>query len=260
MSYNTLRDLELAGVQWEITDMPFTAPAAKAAPKPAIPQTREAVAAAIVAEIGRTATAVVPPIAPSQSISIDTVRAMASRPNDMATLNRMIGEFKHPLRDCATNTVLPHVGQGGLLIVTDMPSSDDDATGDILSGAAGELMDKMLSAIGQSRATTSIMPLVFWRTPGGRAPSESELSLARPFVDRALKLIHPRVILTLGTLPAAQLAGVNLAKSHGVPVEMPGGATLVPIFHPNYLILKPAAKRDVWDALQNVRNILKSAE
>ena len=56
------------------------------------------------------------------------------------------------------------------------------------------------------------------------------------------------------------MAGVNLAKSHGVPVSVSGGITLVPIFHPNYLILKPAAKRDVWTALQNVQNILKSAE
>jgi hypothetical protein len=58
------------------------------------------------------------------------------------------------------------------------------------------------------------------------------------------------------------LAGVNLAKSHGVPAMMDGmpNTTLKPIFHPNYLILKPAAKRDVWNALQNMQNILKSAE
>ena len=66
--------------------------------------------------------------------------------------------------------------------------------------------------------------------------------------------------LTLGTLPATEMASINLAKSHGTPHELPSGATLVPIFHPNYLILKPAAKRDVWTALQNVQNILKSAE
>ena len=76
-------------------------------------------------------------------------------------------------------------------------------------------MDKMLSAIGLSREVVSIVPMVFWRTPGGRSPSRSELDLARPFVDRVIELLHPRVILTLGTLPATELAGLNLAKSHG---------------------------------------------
>ena len=217
-------------------------------------------AATVMAEIGRIATSVVPPVAPSQTMSLDTVRAMASRPMDMATLNRMINEFNHPLRITATNTVLPHVGQGGLLIINDVPSSDDDASGAVLSGAAGDLMDKMLAAIGLSRATASIIPMVFWRTPGGRTPSREELDLSRPFIDRAIELLQPRVILTLGTLPATEIAGVNLAKSHGMPVVMENGTTLMPIYHPNFLMLKPAAKRDVWEALQKVQNILKTAE
>ena len=260
MSCDGLRDLELAGVRWELTETPLMAPKPTVDTSDVPPVHRDS--ATVIAELGRGAPSVVPPIAPSVTMSLDTVRAMASRPTDMATLNRMIGEFNHPLRNTATNTVLPHVGQGGLVIVTDIPSSDDDATGNILSGAAGELLDKMLMAIGLSRTSVSIVPMVFWRTPGGRTPTREELDMARPFVERALTLLSPRVILTLGTLPATELAGVNLAKSHGVPAVMDGmpNATLIPIFHPNYLILKPAAKRDVWNALQNMQNILKSAE
>ncbi|MBQ5699962.1 MAG: uracil-DNA glycosylase [Alphaproteobacteria bacterium] len=258
MSYNDLRYLDLAGVRWEITDTPIVAPHTQ--PKTATNTTvaQQPTPSAVVAEIGRAT--VVPPIAPVQTMSIDTVRAMAARPNDMATLNRMIGEFNHPLRATATNTVLPHIGSGKLMIVTDIPGSDDDATGHILSGPTGELMDKMLNAIGQSRETVSIVPMVFWRTPGGRTPTRPELDMTRPFIDRAIELLKPRVILTLGTLPATELGNINLAKSHGISVELNNGATLVPIFHPNYLILKPTAKRDVWNALQNAQNILKSAE
>ncbi len=260
MSDFNLRDLDLAGIRWEITDEPIMAPRVQTAvPEATITPSRPTVAT-IVAEIGRAAASVVPAVAPMQTMSIDTVRAMAARPTDMATLNRMIGEFNHPLRATATNTVLPHVGRGRLMILTDVPGADDDASGDILSGAAGELMDKMLNAIGESRETTSIVPIIFWRTPGGRSPSQSELDMARPFVDKAIELIKPRVILTMGTLPAAQMINANLAKSHGVATVMENGAICVPIFHPNYLILKPAAKRDVWNALQNVQNILKTAE
>ena len=260
MSDYTLRDLELAGVRWELSDTAIMTPRPSVSSSAVVEPSPRTAAATIMAEVGRTAASVVPPIAPTVTMSVDTVRAMASRPNDMATLSRMIGEFNHPLRGTATNTVLPHIGDGKMLILTDIPSPDDDASGNILTGAVGELMDKMLAAIGLSRANVSIVPMLFWRTPGGRTPSDTELSLARPFVDRAIELLRPRVILTLGTLPAAQIANINLGKSHGVPVTLEKGTTLVPIYHPNYLMLKPAAKRDVWNALQNVQNILKSAE
>lgn len=249
MSGDALRDLVLSGVQWELSET-TTVLSPKA---PTVAQESS------VTPASRSQNTIVPPIAPVQTMSLDTVRSMAMRPTDIESLNRMIVEFNHPLKSAATNTVLPHAGQGKMLILTDMPSSDDDETGVVLSGASGELMDKMLAAIGLSRKDVSVVPMLFWRTPGGRSPSVQELELARPFVDRAIELIAPRVILSLGTLPALEYAQVNLAKSHGVPVEMENGAVFVPIFHPNYLILKPAAKRDVWTALQNVQNILKNA-
>ena len=250
MSNGALCDLVLSGVQWELSEIPTVV--SQNAQKEAIKKASSNVT-------GRATPVVVPPIAPAQSISLDTVRSMASRPTDVDALKRMIQEFNHPLRGGATNTVLPHTGQGKLLILTDIPSSDDDASGCILSGNVGELMDKMLAAIGLTRDDVSIVPMLFWRTPGGRSPSREEIDLSRPFVDKAIELLSPSVILTLGALPASEYANLNLAKSHGVPTVLENGITLVPIFHPNYLILKPAAKRDVWAALQNVQNILKNA-
>ncbi len=248
MSTGTLRDLVMAGVYWELEDQTTLG-------QKKIPDVASGSVSA--RPFGGT---VVPAVAPSVTMSLDMVRSMASRPTDVCALNRMIGEFNHPLRSGATNTVLPHVGRGKLLVLTDMPSSDDDESGIVLSGGAGALMDKMLGAIGLSREDVSIVPVLFWRTPGGRSPSREELDLSRPFVDKAVELLSPRVILTIGALPASEIAGVNLAKSHGEPVVLPSGATIVPIFHPNYLMLKPDAKRDVWSALQKVQNILKNAE
>lgn len=250
MFKDALRDLALSGVQWELSEISTVLPQNTDATH--MEKQTPSVGAGRVSSV-------VPPIAPVQSISLDTVRSMASRPTDIASLNRMIQEFNHPLRSVATNTVLPHVGDGKMLILTDIPSSDDDASGIILSGSAGELMDKMLNAIGLSRENVSVVPMLFWRTPGGRTATREELDLARPFVDKAIELLSPSVILTLGTLPAFEYMNINLAKSHGMPVVMDSGITVMPIFHPNYLILKPAAKRDVWTALQNVQNILKNA-
>ena len=243
-----LRDLTLAGVRWELTDAPFVSTSARAV-------TPAAESAPV-----RTMTSIVPPIAPTQTISVETAAAMAARPSDIDALCRMISEFNHPLRAAATNVVLPHIATNpnGMIIVTDIPGPDDDATGRILSGAAGELLDKMLSAIGMTRDNVSIVPLVFWRTPGGRTPTRPELELARPFVNRVIELVHPRLILTLGTTAAAEIGGITLPRGHGVAVELSGGMSVMPIFHPNYLMLKPAAKRDAWTALQSVEKMLKT--
>ena len=248
-----IKDLVLSGVRWELTDAPMSVNVNNASAGKSAENTNVA---------GRTQTAIVPPIAPQQSVSVETATAMAARPADIDALCRMISEFNHPLRAGATNVVLPHIAKNpnGLVIVTDVPGGDDDLNGQILSGAAGELMDKMLAAIGMSRMMVSFVPMVFWRTPGGRTPTRQELDLARPFVNRVIEMLHPRFILTLGTLPAAEIANATLPRGHGMTVVLPNGVTAMPIFHPNYLMLKPAAKRDAWNALQIVQNLLKNTD
>ncbi len=238
MNIDALRDLAMAGVQWEIGDVPVGMRTTM--PKPSAP---------------RSAT-VVPPVAP---VSPDAAASVARSATDCAALICAIGKFNHPLCMTAGCTVLPHMGTGKLMIVTDVPGADDDTSGRVLSGAAGDMMDKMLNAIGLARDRVSIVPLVFWHTPGGRTPTDEELNLARPFVDRFIELARPDVILTLGTLAASRMAGRTLPQDHGVATSA-FGATVIPIYHPNFLLLKPTAKRDVWDVLQRVEKMLKTAE
>lgn len=249
MYQDELHDLLINGVKWELSEEPTTHIGASPTP---ILQTHSS---------NKPTTTVVPPIAPAQTISVATVISMVARPGDMDALGRMITEFNHPLRGGATNVVLPWVASkpNGLVILTDMPSTDDDASGQILSGATGELMDKMLAAIGMSRENVSIVPMLFWRTPGGRTPSREEIDLSRPFVDRIIKLLSPRVILTLGTLPAMEIGNVQIARDHGKIVDLANGIKLIAIYHPNYLLLKPSAKRDAWTALQDAEKLLKTA-
>jgi len=241
-----LQDLLNAGVKWELSDtaIGFLSDLEPGVATPA--RTR--------------VSTVVPPIAPVAPMSVDTARACAARPTTTSALARMISEFNHPLRGGVSNVVLPHVAQqpNGVLIITDVPSSEDDASGKILSGGAGDLMDKMLAAIGMSRENVHITPIVFWRTPGGRTPTRAELDLSRPFVDRFLELTEPRLVITLGTVAASEICGTDLMRTHGAETDLPGGAHAFSIYHPNYLILKPTAKAAVWTVLQNVQNLLKS--
>lgn len=256
MAPEELRDLDLAGVHWELGEIPFVATQTVSKAQ----NTESNTSGTVPGSVGnRTPTSIVPPISPIASISLETARSMAARPIDIASLSRMITEFNHPLRGGVTNVVLPSaaINPNGVLIVTDIPSTDDDATGRILSGRAGDLFDKMLSAIGMSRDCVSIMPLMFWRTPGGRTPTGEEMELSRPFVNRALEIFAPRIILTLGTFSASEICGVTLPRGHGVPVKLSNGVTAIPIFHPSYLLLKPAAKRDAWTALQTLQGLCR---
>ncbi len=247
MYNDQLQDLLISGVKWELSEKPTTSLDAQTTTQQP-------------SSSPRMAGAVVPPIAPTQTVSQATAVSMAARPSDMDSLCRMISEFNHPLRSCATNVVLPWVAPNpnGLVILTDMPGADDDASGKILSGATGELMDKMLSAIEMSRDNVSIVPMLFWRTPGGRTPTREEIDLARPFVDRVIEFLTPRVILTLGSLPATEVGAVQIARDHGKVVDLPNGVKLIAMYHPNYIMLKPSAKREAWDALQDAQKLLKT--
>jgi DNA polymerase len=253
--YN-IRDLELAGVKWELADVPFVLRAKWNGAQNT--QTQTTTTPNVNASLQHVT--VVPPISPIETVSVDTAISMASRPTDLDNLIRMIGEFNHPLRSVATKTVFPNIATNpnGLVVITDVPGADDDASGQILSGGAGELFDKMLSAIGMSRDNVSIVPIIFWRTPGGRTPTADELSLTRPFLNRILEFLSPKTILTLGATPAMEIAGIQLSHAHGRITVTENGTQIMSIYHPNYLMLKPSAKRDAWTALQELQKLLKN--
>ncbi|MBR4624581.1 MAG: uracil-DNA glycosylase [Alphaproteobacteria bacterium] len=248
MKNHILQDLNLAGVKWELTEEPAKTAVKKAPVQQNFPSSQPC----------QNQPVIIPAAAP---VTLDTVKSMVTRPSDTDSLVRMICEFNHPLRGGATNPVKPNIASkpNGLLIITDLPSADDDLSGNILSGNAGEMTDKMLNAIEMSRENVSIVPLLFWRTPGGRTPLREELDLSRPFVDKLIEMLNPRVIITFGTLATTEIAKTNLNDSHGDEIQDEKGCIIVPLYHPNYLILKPSAKKDVWVALQNIQKLLKTA-
>ncbi len=246
MQDGNLRDLYMAGVRWELGQ------GSKVMNKELKPDTENH-------HLSHLTHNSVPPIAPV--ITIDTAKI-----DSIDSLIDSIKNFNHPLRGFAKNTIAPQVRNQkseirNLLIITDMPSADDDESGQILAGAAGELMDKMLGAIGLNRGDVSITPLVFWRTAGGTTPTADDLGLCRPFIDRLIELSEPVAILTLGTVAATEIAGARLPTDHGKSLEFKSDGSdipVIPIYHPNYLLLKPDSKRPVWDALQNLEKMLKT--
>jgi len=236
MGIQSLRDLDLAGVKWELSEA--QSPQLSVSSERLSDKESKPIANCNLLTDNFAAPAAMAPIGKGAAESA------AAKAEDMNALRASISDFSHPLKMFAKNTVMPQTGEK-LLILTDAPSSDDEESGRILSGAPGELFDKMMGAIGLSRDAAAICPVVFWRPPGGRTPTDEELAIAGPFVNRAIELAAPRAILTLGTLAAKQLAISNYQLA------------IFSIPHPNYLLLKPDAKRAAWEELQKLLKVLE---
>ena len=138
-----------------------------------------------------------------------------------------------------------------VMIVGEAPGRDEDLEGRPFVGRAGQLLDKMLSAIGLSEADVHITNIVYWRPPGNRTPTPQEAQVCRPFLERQAELVKPDTILILGGAAAKHVLGVEdgIMRLRGKWRDVTLGALKVPAMatlHPAYLLRTPAAKRLAW--------------
>jgi DNA polymerase len=146
-----------------------------------------------------------------------------------------------------------------LLCISEIPNAIEDRTGEFPSGDTGELLLKILAAIGRSLETDAFaMPLVPWRPAGGRAPTGEEISVCAPFAERAIEILKPRAILAFGSAPAAFLLGSDepLTQLRGNWGEYKG-IPIMPTFPLSMLLSNREAKKKTWDDVQAVEGKLK---
>ncbi len=165
------------------------------------------------------------------------------------------------LRDTATHSVLPTGDPGtGIVIVGEVPDEDEDRAGHPFAGRAGDLLDRMLGSIRLSRTQCLLLPLIPWRPPGGKQPTPIELATCQPFLERALVLARPSVILCMGSRPARSVAGSTIRAGAGwrTPVidGLPDGTKALAMRHPSYLLSHLPARRDAWADLIRLRRTL----
>ena len=162
----------------------------------------------------------------------------------------------HPLR---TNIVFG-VGdpQAQLMFVGEAPGADEDLQGEPFVGRAGQLLTKIIQSIGLERADVYIANVIKCRPPGNRNPEPDEIAQCRPFLFRQIDAIRPRVIVALGTHAAHSLLEIDtpISRLRGQVIPFRQGAVVVPTFHPAYLLRSPERKRDVWEDMKKVRDLL----
>jgi DNA polymerase len=243
---NSLKSLALAGVEWELNEVGCKKkdPAIPYAPR--APHDEHRTAAPI--DNPEPARNFSTPKASAPIAGADILEAakkLAAEDDIFAAIKRFT---IHPLFAGAKNTVPPVLPVNPpLLVVTDIPSLADDASGQILSGPEGELFDKMMLAIGLARDKIALTPLVFWRPAGGRAPTADEIAFTKPFIDKIIALAKPKKILTLGACAAREIAGAVLPRDHGKIF-----GNVIPIYKPDFILQNPSVKKDVWEALKVV--------
>ena len=145
-----------------------------------------------------------------------------------------------------------------LMFVGEAPGRDEDKQGIPFVGRAGQLLTKIIEAIGQSRESVYIANVIKCRPPQNRNPEEDEVETCEPFLFRQIDVIRPRVIVALGAFAAKTLLRKDapISKLRGREYEY-RGAILVPTFHPAYLLRNSKGKREVWEDMKRVRGLLE---
>ena len=192
---------------------------------------------------------------------LDTLESWGTAPlTKGAKDNETLEDIRHDLGDCLRcklsagrkNIVFGSGSpQARLVFVGEGPGYDEDLQGEPFVGAAGQLLTKIIQAMGLTRETVYICNIIKCRPPGNRNPEPDEISACAPFLKRQLQTLSPDYICALGTFAAQTLleTTVPISRLRGRFFDYMG-SRLLPTYHPAYLLRNPEKKRDVWQDMQ----------
>jgi DNA polymerase len=204
------------------------------------------------------APAILAPVSVDEAVAAARkIAAACARVEDLASA---VAAFDGcPLKAGARTTVFADGALGAaLLVIGEAPGKDEDQAGKPFVGRAGQLLDRMLASIGRARTRdTLISNVIYWRPPGNRTPTQAEIAVCKPFVERLIELTAPKAIMLAGGVPSQALLGVTgimRARGQWREIELSSGAKFpaLPVYHPAFLLRQPAQKRLAWRDLQSL--------
>lgn len=150
-----------------------------------------------------------------------------------------------------------------VMLIGEAPGRDEDEQGLPFVGRSGQLLDRMLAAIGLDRTSVYISNVIAWRPPGNRAPTPQETEICRPFIERHIELANPQVLVLLGASSSRMLLATNegILRMRGRwrKIAIAGREVdTLPMLHPAYLLRQPAQKRLAWGDLLKLRARLEA--
>jgi uracil-DNA glycosylase len=200
--------------------------------------------------------------ADSPGEAAQSARLLAARADTLAALEAAIAGFDGcALKRTATNTVIADGNPAApVMIIGEAPGADEDRIGRPFVGRAGQLLDRMLAAIGLDREGVLITNVIYWRPPGNRTPTTDEIAACVPFVLRHVALVRPKVLVLAGGTAARALLppgpGITRLRGRWFDLAVPGldqPVPTLPMFHPSFLLRAPERKREAWRDLLALR-------
>lgn len=224
----------------------------------------------------------VPPAASAAPVATQGVRAtdemvhvaveLAAQAKTVDDLEKAVRSFEGcALKKTAMNTVFADGNPNAdIMFIGEAPGGDEDRDGRPFVGTGGQLLDKMLFSCGLEeklgdRSSVYITNILFWRPPGNRNPTPSEIAMCLPFVERHIELVDPKMIVLLGGAAAkavlGQHEGISRMRgrwfSHATP-GLSAPITATALFHPDYLLKSAPQKRRAWSDLLALSEKLKT--
>ncbi len=208
-----------------------------------------------------------PLIGGAAALSADTAarsaRDAAGAAQSLADLEAALQAFEGcSLKATATRLAFSDGTPGGrVMAVGEAPGAEEDRQGRPFCGRSGQLLDRMLAAIGLDRSHVYIANVVPWRPPGNRTPTPQEVAICRPFIERQIDLADPDFLICLGGPAAQSLLGSKegIMRLRGRWHDYDTGRRVVramPMLHPAYLLRQPAHKKYAWADLRALRKAL----
>ena len=179
---------------------------------------------------------------------------IAAAAPDLVSLKAALERFEGcALKRTSTQLVFSDGVPGSrVMLVGEGPGGDEDRIGKPFVGRAGQLLDRMLAAIGLDRTKVYIANVVPWRPPGNRVPTPEETQICLPFIRRQIELADPEILVCLGAHSAQTLlgvkSGITRARGAWLTYQRDDGRAIraIPMLHPAYLLRQPAQKRLAW--------------
>jgi uracil-DNA glycosylase len=205
------------------------------------------------------------PILPTPAASDANGPQLAEAAQTFDELRAAVAGFEGcALKKTATNLVFSDGNpQARLMLIGEAPGADEDRLGKPFVGVSGQLLDRMLAAIGYDRTNVLISNVLFWRPPGNRTPTPSEIAACLPFVERMIEIVDPAALVLVGGIAAktmlARSEGIMKLRGRWLEFQTPRMSRPVPTiatFHPAYLLRSPGQKRLAWQDFLAIRRKL----
>jgi uracil-DNA glycosylase len=204
-----------------------------------------------------------PAVAPPPEAAMMSARDAARSAQSLDELRSLLESFDGcALKFTASRLVFADGNpQARLMLVGEAPGRDEDIAGLPFVGRSGQLLDRMIGAIGLDRTKVYIANIIPWRPPGNRTPTPQETQICLPFIRRQIELVNPDVLVTLGN-PSTQ--GIletkeGIMRTRGRWREYETGTRTIkamPTFHPAYLLRSPIYKKHAWQDLRAIKAAL----